>query len=157
MFAKPQSEHRWLDQLVGNWDFEHVCQTPDGTKSSTLGQMRCRSLGGMWLVCESNGESEGSEAWSSILTVGFDPALNQYVGTFIASMMANIWHYRGVLEAKNNRLPLESQGPAFDGTGTCNYRDTIAIIDRDHWLFTSEMQLEDTTWQQFMSGNHIRS
>ncbi len=32
-----------------------------------------------------------------------------YVGTFIGSMMANIWHYAGVLEADGVTLPLESE------------------------------------------------
>ena len=53
MFAKPQSEHQWLDQLVGEWTFEHECQMPDGSTSNAPGKMTCRSLGGLWLICES--------------------------------------------------------------------------------------------------------
>ncbi len=157
MFAKPQSEHKWLEQLIGNWTFEHNCQMPDGSQATTRGAMTCRSLGGMWLICESSGQSPDGGAWSSIMTLGFDPAQSQYVGTFIGSMMANIWPYRGVLDATGKRLPLDSEGPAFVGTGTCKYRDTIAIIDNDHWLFTSEFQSDEGKWVQFMSGKHARS
>jgi hypothetical protein len=155
MFAKPQVEHQWLEKLIGDWEFEHVCTMPDGTRNSTPGRMTCRSLGGMWLICESSGESDGSP-WSSMMTVGFDPTENHYVGTFIGSMMSNIWHYRGLMDPAGTCLPLESHGPRFFGTGTCSYRDTIEIIDHDTWMFTSEFQDDDGTWVNFMSGKHTR-
>lgn len=153
MFAKPQSEHRWLEQLAGQWKFEHDCQVPDGSKSTTEGTMACRLLGGLWLICESSGESPGNGAWSSIMTLGFDPNLNQYVGTFIGSMMANIWPYHGKLDSTGKRLPLNSEGPKFDGSGIGKYRDTIEIIDTENWLFTSELQTDGGKWLQFLSGN----
>ncbi len=157
MFAKPQTEHEWLEQLVGDWSLEHSCQMPDGGRSTTTGKMICRSLGGMWLICESSGESPGGGSWSSIMTLGFDPAQNQYVGTFIGSMMAYIWPYHGVLDSSGKRLPLLSQGPKFDGSGIGQFRDTIEIIDAHTWLFMSELESEDGSFMQFMSGKHTRS
>ena len=157
MFAKPQKDHEWLHQLLGNWKVHHDCEMPDGTKSMTEGTMNCRSLGGMWLICESMGESPEGEAWSSLMTLGFDPTKGHYVGTFVGSMMANIWEYEGELDASGKRLPLNTTGPKFDGSGTCNYRDTIEIIDADTWLFGSEMQNEDGSWVHFMHGKHTRS
>ncbi|MDA8743700.1 DUF1579 domain-containing protein [Rubripirellula amarantea] len=156
MFAKPQSEHQWLDQLIGDWTFEHDCKMPDGNSSATHGKMTCRSLGGMWLICESSGESAEGGAWSSIMTLGYDPAQHQYVGTFVGSMMANMWPYRGVLDADGKTLPLDSEGPTFDGTGTAKYRDTIKITGKDSWLLISEMQGDDGAWITFMNGKHER-
>ncbi len=156
MFATPQDEHHWLKQLIGEWAFEHECQMPDGTTSRTPGSMSCRMLGGLWLICESTYASAEGEAWSSIMTLGFDPKHNQYVGTFVGSMMSNIWHYQGVVDASGNRLPLDSEGPKFDGSGRGKYRDTIEIIDKDSWLFSSELQGDDGQWIQFMSGKHTR-
>jgi hypothetical protein len=98
MFAKPQAQHQWLDQLIGDWNIEHQCQMPDGSISMTHGKMTCRTLGGMWLISESEGVSPEGESWSSILTVGFDPVLGRYVGTFVGSMMPNIWYYQGQLD-----------------------------------------------------------
>jgi hypothetical protein len=157
MFAKPQSEHHWLDQLIGNWDFEHQCTMPDGSESRTPGKMTCRSLGGMWLIGESSGGSSESDRWSSIMTLGFDPAQNQYVGTFVGSMMANLWPYRGVLDASGKRLPLASEGPKFDGSGIGKYRDTVEIVDADTWLLLSEILADDGQWVKFMVGKHVRS
>lgn len=155
MFAKPQQEHQWLDQLVGQWKFEHDCTMPDGTKSSASGTMSCRSLGGMWLICESSGESPEGE-WSAIMTLGFDPAQRQFVGTFVGSMMANIWQYHGVLGDDGTRLPLYAEGPKFDGSGMAMYRDTIEIVDANTWLFTSELQSDEARWLQFMVARHVR-
>tara|TARA_A100001391_G_scaffold85596_1_gene55983 strand:+ start:245 stop:724 length:480 start_codon:yes stop_codon:yes gene_type:complete len=156
MFAKPQKEHQWLGQLLGDWTFEHNCQMPDGSHTNTPGTMTCRSLGGLWLICESSGTSADGDTWSSIMTLGFDPQQEQYVGTFIGSMMANIWPYQGVLDESGKRLPLESQGPKFDGSGVGKYRDTIEIVDADTWLFLSELQSDDGQWVQFMTGKHCR-
>lgn len=157
MFAKPEAQHHWLDPLVGNWSFEHDCTMPDGSTNKTPGKMVCRSLGGLWVVCESTGSSDEGGEWSSIMTVGYDPARGRYVGTFIGSMMTNIWHYEGLVDESGKRLPLDCEGPKFDGSGTCQYRDTIEIVDNDTWLLTSELQTDDGTWVKFMTGTHTRA
>jgi len=106
------------------------------------------------LICESIGQS-GEAGWSTIMTLGFDPTKNHYGGTFIGSMMTNIWPYHGVLVETGKRLPLESEGSKFVGEGICKYRDTIEIIDQENWLFTSEYQSDEGLWVPFLSGNHI--
>ncbi|HMO14781.1 MAG TPA: DUF1579 domain-containing protein [Pirellulaceae bacterium] len=157
MFATPQAEHQWLAQLVGNWNFDHECTMPDGSKSVTAGKMTCRMLGGMWLLAESSGETPDSGPWGSLMTVGFDTTKNQFVGTFVGSMMSMIWPYHGELDATGKRLPLNSQGPKFDGSGIGNYRDTIEIIDENTWLFTSELQTDEGEWIKFLDGKHVRA
>ncbi|MEZ6087147.1 MAG: DUF1579 domain-containing protein [Pirellulaceae bacterium] len=157
MYAKPQAEHEWLHQVLGDWIIEHECTMPDGTVNRTTGKMHCRSLGGMWLICESSGHAEESGEWSSIMTVGFDPAKGEFVGTFIGSMMGNIWPYRGQLDESGKRLPLLSEGPKFTGDGIGQYRDTIEIVDKDNWNFLSELQDDDGRWVQFMTGKHTRA
>lgn len=156
MFSQSQTEHHWLTQLVGQWEFEHDCQMPNGESAKSGGKMVCKMLGELWLICESEGNAPNGNSWSSIMTIGFDPTKGMYVGTFIGSMMANIWHYAGVLEADGVTLPLESEGPKFDGSGIGKYRDTIKLIDEKTWLFTSDFQSSDGTWSQFMNGVHRR-
>jgi hypothetical protein len=156
MFSKPQAEHAWLQQLVGNWTFEHDCQMPDGSKNKSSGKMTCRSMAGMWLLCESTGGA-GDEAWSSLMTVGYDPTKEQYVGSFIGSMMHKMWLYHGTLAEDQKRLPLISEGPKLDDSGTCRYRDTIEIVDKDTWNFLSEVETDTGEWVQFMAGRHVRA
>ena len=110
-----------------------------------------------WLICESCGESPEGEAWSSIMTIGFDPSQHRYVGTFVGSMMATIWTYHGVVDASGKRLPMDTEGPKFDGSGTCKYRDTIEIVDDDYWLYTSQMQTDSGEWIKFIDGKHRRT
>jgi hypothetical protein len=157
MFAKPQQEHEWLEQLVGQWTIEQKCTMPDGTASVSGGQMTCRSVGGLWLIAESSGPSAESDPWHCIMTLGYDPAQNCYVGTFIGSMMTHLWPYRGTRDAASPRLTLDSEGPKFDGTGTTKYRDTLEIISPDKWLFYGEVLRDDGTWFRMMDGEHRRA
>ncbi|MBB3205189.1 hypothetical protein FHS27_000956 [Rhodopirellula rubra] len=156
MFSKSQAEHQWLEQMIGDWSFDHQCMGPDNESSQSSGKMTCRTMGGLWLICESSGGTSDEDKWSSIMTLGFDPTKNRYVGTFVGSMMANIWHYRGTVDESGKRLPLDSKGPKFGGAGTCLYRDTIEIVDANEWLMISEMQDDDGAWVKFMHGKHTR-
>ncbi len=79
------------------------------------------------------------------------------MGTFVGSMMPSIWLYEGNLDPSCKRLPLETEGPAFLGHGTCKYRDTIEIVDAEHWLFTSELRNEAGEWIRFLNGTHVRT
>ena len=154
MFAKPQEEHRWLEQLVGSWNVEQDCVMPDGTTKSTS-EMSCRMVGGLWLVSENAGESPEGD-WTCIMTLGFDPSKKAYVGTFLGSMMTHLWQYQGVVDESGSRLPLMSRGPTFDGSGVTNYRDTVEIISPDKWLFIGEMEQNDGQWKQIMLSTHAR-
>lgn len=154
MVAQPQTEHQWLENFMGEWRFEHDCRMPDGTLHQASGTMRCHMLGKLWLICESQSGS-GEDAWSSIMTLGFDPTTNKYRGTFVGSMMTHLWPYEGIQD-ESGRLPLASHGPRFDGTGMCKYRDTLEVIDEHCWLMTSELETEDGTWHLFMTARHTR-
>ncbi len=157
MFAKPQSEHTWLQQFVGEWDVRSQCRmSPDELPQQSGGRMSCRSLGGLWLIAEGEGESPDGEASQSIMTIGYDPQQQRYIGTFVASMMTHLWPYSGVRDANGNRLMLDSEGPRFDGAGRAKYRDTIEVIDRDHWKFSGEVLMDDGSWQNIMSSDHRR-
>ncbi len=156
MFDKPQQEHQWLSQLVGTWRIEQHCTMPDGNTNQAEGRMTCRSVGGLWLIAESTGESDEGDPWTCIMTLGFDPKQNAYVGTFLGSMMSHLWPYNGRLDASGKRLPLDSTGPRFDGSGMAKYRDTIEILSPDQWRFTGELQQDDGNWISIMNGMHTR-
>ena len=52
---------------------------------------------------------------------------------------------------------MDTEGPKFDGSGTCKYRDTIEIVDDDYWLYTSQMQTDSGEWIKFIDGKHRRT
>ncbi len=158
MFEQPQSEHAWLAQLVGEWRTEGECQPgPDQEPMKSTGQLRCRMLGGLWLICEGEGEMPGGAGTChSLITLGYDLKQKCYLGSFVASMMTHFWPYRGVLDASGKKLPLDSEGPRFDGPGTAKYRDTIEIIDQNHWIFSGEVQADDGSWQPMMTSHNYR-
>ncbi|MEX1042699.1 MAG: DUF1579 domain-containing protein [Pirellulaceae bacterium] len=159
MFEKPQSEHNWLSQLVGDWVSESECQMgPDAPPEKSSGRMSCRMLGGLWLIAEGTGDMPEGEPMTSIITLGYDPVKGKYVGNFIASVMTHLWPYSGALDDSGKRLPLDSEGPRFDGVeGMAKYRDTIEIIDKDHWRFFGEMQVADGTWVRIMTSENRRA
>ena len=150
MFAKPQTEHKWLDQLVGQWSFEHVCTMPDGSMSKTPGTMTCRSLGGLWLICESHGQSSEGE-WSSIMTLGL--SVQELANT--ATRLRLSTKTTGCLpvstkarKATGSRLCQANTGGVFRNARLCHITDEI--------LMTSRIQGDDGKWITFMSGTATR-
>jgi hypothetical protein len=157
MFSEPQQEHRWLDRLVGEWTSETECSMgPDQPAMKTQGVDVVRSLGGLWIVAEGEGEMPGGGVAKSIMTIGYDPQTKRYVGTFIASMMTHLWIYNGALDAAEKVLTLDADGPDFTGKKMAKYKDSIEFVDDDHRIMTSRVLGEDGTWNQFMTAHYRR-
>lgn len=157
MFAKPQAEHAWFSDLVGNWEFTHECSMgPDQPPSIATGTVSVRSLGGLWFLLECTGVSPEGEQWTSLFTLGYDPAKSRYTGTFVASMMSHLWIYEGQLDETGHRLILDVEGPRFDGNGMGKYQDILEIVDHDHWILRSQLLGDDGQWHPFMEGHHRR-
>lgn len=157
MDAKPQDEHRWLQQLVGDWTYESNC-SPDKPEEVSTGTESFRPIGDFWVVGESAGEMPvgGGEALMRI-TLGFDPAKGRFVGTWVGSMMPMLWTYEGSLDADRKILTLESEGPSFSGDGTTSkYRDILEIKSPTERLFYSKVLGADGNWNQFMTARYTR-
>lgn len=152
MFDHPSDKHQWLARLVGDWESVSECSMgPDQEPQKSTAKMTCRMIGGLWLIAESWGDMPEGGEFRSVMTVGYDPKKDRFVGTFIASMMAYLWPYEGSLDPSGKKLPLSSVGPKFDGTGTTDYCDTIEIVSDDEWLFYGEVKSDDGQWNRLMS------
>ena len=153
---KPQKEHEWLQQLVGEWTFENECSMgPDQPPMKSTGTDSVRSLGDLWMICEGKGEMPGGGVGLTIMTLGFDPAKGRFVGTFIGSMMTNLWVYEGQLAG--NVLTLDTLGPSFTGDGKMvPYQDIIEFVSKDHRTLSSQMPGPDGKWVKFMTGHYRR-
>ena len=160
MHGQPQKEHEWLQKLLGEWTFEADADMgPDKPAEKATGKESVRSLGGLWVVCEGEGEMPGGGIGKTMMTLGYDPKKNRYIGTWVGSMMTHMWIYEGQLDSEKNMLPLDCEGPDFENEGKMKkYRDTIQFLSDpdDHRVLTSHMQNEDGTWTQFMRADYRR-
>jgi hypothetical protein len=93
---------------------------PDQPPVKTTGSQTVRMLGNLWMIGEGEGECPDGTMAKSIITLGYDPEKQRFVGTFIASMMTHLWPYEGTLQG--DVLTLDSEGPSFSGKGRANIR-----------------------------------
>lgn len=158
MIGEPQQEHRWLDQLVGEWETEGRCDGGPGEPDLVMrGRESVCSLGGMWVVGSGDGEMPGGGRALTRITLGYDPQRGCYVGSWIGSMMHRMWLYEGHLDATGTVLTLDSEGPSMAGDGTlAKYQDIITIVGPDERTFTGQMQMPDGSWNRLMTANYRR-
>ena len=160
MKAEPQKEHEWLQRLVGEWAYEHEASTAPGEPPAKFqGVETVRTLGGLWVVCEARGETPGGGTATSMITLGYDPQRQRFVGTFIASMMTYLWVYEGSLDAEGRVLTLDTEGPNFapGAAGMTRYQDLIEFRNDGHRTLTSRLMGDDGKWHPFMSANYRRT
>ena len=157
MFAKPQEQHRWLEQFVGEWTFEAECVSgPDQPPSKHTGRTKAYSLGGLWTLFESEQPGPDDSSMKSIITLGYDPQSQKFVGSFVASVMTFFWVYSGTLDSAQRKLVLDATGPRFDRNEMTQYHDIIELVSKDHWILSSEMLSDDGKWLPFMSSHYRR-
>lgn len=156
--AEPQKEHQWLQKLVGEWTYEsEAIMGPDQPPMKSRGSESVRSLGGLWTVGEGQGQMPDGDSFTSVMTLGYDPQKKRFVGTWIGSVMTNLWIYDGELDGAGRVLSLYSDGPSMSGDGTTvRYRDAIEIVSDDHRVLTSAIQGEDGNWTGFMTAHYRR-
>lgn len=154
MQAEPQKQHQWLDRFIGEWTWESECNMgADQPPTKTIGTEVVRSLGGLWIIAEGVGGADGCSG-KTIMTLGFDPQNDRFVGTFIASMMTHLWPYNGSLNAAEKILTLDSEGPSENTIA--KYQDIIEFISDDHRVLKSQILGDDGNWNQFKTAHYRR-
>lgn len=158
--VEPQEQHRWLQQMVGDWTYHgEPMETEPGKPAETWGGTeRVRMMGDVWLLCEASGEMPGGSTATSQLTLGYDPQLTRYTGTFIGSMMTFLWVYdQGELDADRRVLTMAADGPDFaDPSKMRRYRDVFTIKSADERLLEAYMQGDDGQWRPLMRNTYRR-
>ena len=100
MKAEITPQHRWLQKLVG--ERTHECDMPAGPDTPAQkmkGSESVRSLDGAWVLCEGKGSMPDGNPATMLMTLGYDPKKQRFVGTWIGSMMTHLWIYDGELNA----------------------------------------------------------
>ena len=117
-----------------------------------------RSLGGRWIVAEGQGAMPGGGVGTTLLTLGYDPQRQRYVGTWVGSMMNYLWVYDGELDAAERVLTLASDGPDMATEGKlAQYKDVIEVTSADQRVMTSHVLGEDGEWHHFMTATYRRT
>ena len=154
-----EAQHRWLERMAGEWSWEMEAEGQPGEPPiRESGRESVRSLDGGWWVCEAGGSTPGGESATSIMTLGYDPAMGRFRGTFVSSMMTHLWIYEGELDAAGTVLTLETEGPAYTGeAGMSKYRDTLELRSDGRRVQTSSYQRQDGSWHRFMTTHYRRA
>jgi len=157
--APPTELHGWLHRMLGDWTFETECAgPPGGTPMKSKGVERVRSLGGYWVVGESEGECPGGGGQARVvIAMGHDSVAKRFRGTWIGSMMGHMFVYDGVLDIATNTLSLDSEGPSFTGEGTARYRDIVQLVSNDHRIVTGNLVNPDGSLSQMMRATFRRA
>ena len=158
MKIEPQHEHQWLQKLVGKWTYEGEAPTePDKSSAKWKGTEIVRPLGGVWILAEGEGEMPDGGAATTLMTLGYDPQKKRYVGTFIGTMMTNLWVYEGSMDSSGKVLTLDTEGPHMRTEGKmAKYKDIIELQDDDHRVMRSQMLDDDGQWREIMTTNYRR-
>jgi hypothetical protein len=156
--SKPTLEHFWLQKIVGDWTYEsEVDMSPGKPKEKFTGTEQIRGVGALWILCEGKGIMPGGGDATMFLTIGYDPAKGHFVGSWIGSMMANMWVYKGELNAARNTLTLDTEGPSMTQEGKLTkYRETIVVKSENERTFSSSMLADDGSWVTFMTATYKR-
>jgi hypothetical protein len=145
---EPVKEHQWLERFAGEWESEGQCfMDPDKPQKMT-GTEQARKLGDFWVITEGKG-TMGETQMSYVLTLGYDTAKKQYVGTWVDSMTGQLWDYEGSVSEDGNTLTLTTEGPCpMHGGKVMSFKEVIEFTDPDTKVFTSFFKDDDGEWKQ---------
>ena len=158
MGTKPQSQHEWLQNLVGEWRTEtEMSMGPDSPAQTATGSEKVVSLGGLWSFGEGVGAMPNGDKMEYKVALGYDVSFNEYRGCWFGSVSSHLWKYTGTLSEDGKTMTLDCVGPNMVKDGeTANYRDVIELIDENHRTLTSYGEDENGEWQKFMTSKYTR-
>jgi hypothetical protein len=158
MATKPMDEHKWLENLLGEWRIEsEMKMEPGGATFATHGTASVKSLGGLWAFSRNTDiMPDGSEV-ESYFSLGYDVSFKEYRGCVIMSASSHLWKYTGTLSADGKIMTLDCEGPSMvEDNKTALYRDVIELIDKDHRTYTSYAQGDEGEWLEFAKSDYFR-
>lgn len=154
--TKQQQEHKWLQQMTGNWTYEsEVLPGPDKPPIKSSGTESVRAIGDFWILAEGQGTAPDGKPVTMVITAGYDPDMKKFVATWVGSMMTKLWVYD--CSKEGNTLLMDAEGLSMSGDGTTTmYRDSMEIVDADNRIFRSQVRNPDGSWMQFMTMQYRR-
>jgi hypothetical protein len=155
--TKPEPEHEWLQQLVGEWKVESEMIMPEGEPLKAEGRESVKSFGGLFAFSHGSGDMPNGEQMEYYSALGWDVSFLEYRYTWVCNVSSHIWQYRGTLSEDGKTMTLDCEGPHMEKDGeTANYRDVMTIVDANHRTYTSSGQDDEGNWHQFMQSTYTR-
>jgi hypothetical protein len=141
---------------VGEWETEGEIFIEGQPSIKTKGTETVRRVGGFWVVTDITGEFMGAP-FVAVMTLGYDAEKKKYVGTWVDSAQAMMWHYSGTVDDGGKILSLETRGPNPVRPGEiADFRDTMEIKNSDEREFTSSIVEKDGTLTKMMTVKYRR-
>ena len=158
MMTEQVEQHQWLKRLVGEWTYVNESSgLPNQPPMKFTGRESVRMLGDLWVLAEMTGTMPDGGAMTALMTLGYDPERQAYIGSWIGSPMAHMFVYEGQLSADGLTLPLNTIGPSFtDMSVMANYQDIIAFTKDGKRTLRSQYKNPDGSWTQFMQATFTR-
>lgn len=159
MVTKPVEEHKWLQNLIGEWRIEsEMMMEPGGPTMKSQGTASAKSLGDLWAVSQNKETMPDGAAMESYFALGYDVSFKEYRGCLFMSASSHLWKYTGKLSSDGKIMTLDCEGPSMTEDGkTALYRDTIELVDENHRIHTSSGQDDKGEWQEFMTAHYFRA
>jgi hypothetical protein len=152
----PEKQHKWLQQLVGEWEMTGEASPPSLPSVKFKGTETVRPVGDFWVAAELKASMMG-DPYTGVMTLGYDPEKKKYVGTWYDSMSSYLWTYEGTVDSTGKILTLSTEGPCPLAPGKLSkFKEVIEIKSKDHKVFTSSVQLEDGKWTTGMTMDYRR-
>ena len=116
MHAKPEQQHRWLENLLVIGVQTEAAARVNRRRRPPAPKPFAR------LVAVDTGQEPPRDARrrlaTSVMTFAYDTAAKRFVGSSIGSMMNRQWAFHGELD-RAARVTLDSEVPSFSGDGSC--------------------------------------
>jgi hypothetical protein len=91
-----------------------------------------------------------------VLTIGYDPEKETYVGTWIDSMSSQKWEYKGTVDEGGKVLTLTTRGYCPMEQKMCNFRSTMEFKSADERVFTEAREQADGEYATVMVSHYTR-
>jgi hypothetical protein len=155
-FDVVQPEHRLLERLAGEWQFERHSVPGDGAEPEILGAgtISGELVGDFFLVSRWSGNVYGFD-YHAVQSLGYDIEGKQYTGQWMDSFISYRWDLSGTVDDASQELTLTTSGPAPTGR-TATFRERYRFDSPDSITIFGEMQ-QGEGWVTFTATRLTRS
>lgn len=153
----PGKEHDWLQRLAGQWEADlEIAVQPGQPPLKVKATETTRRIGQYWILTEAETKPPAMP-FARALTLGYDTAKKQYVGTWVDSNSTHLGKYEGTMDAAGNTLTLVGEIPhPYDGTRLVKVREVIELKSPDQKVVTTSLQGDDGNWSTLVTLNARR-